>query len=373
MSDLSVLGGAFALVAVLGATERFLLERSRRAVPIRIHVNGTRGKSTTSRLIQAALVEGGIRALSKTTGTAARYVLPNGEEEALKRRAAANIREQVATLRRARRENATAAVIECMALQPELQWVSEREMIQSTIGVVTNARLDHVELMGRSLREIALTLGNTVPEGSVLVTGDSFVACVLAERARELGTEIILAPPLDTASSGNSPSWWAEDAGIALEVARRCGISDEVAIRGMRRAAPDPGAARSLDLASGIAVLDASAANDPESLLELIEEDGGRERPLLLVYNHRSDRLPRLASFLAAGLPGELIVTGDAPGSLMLKRLTRGLRPPAFVPRRGLAGAIAARRDAAVAAGMAAPRIVLCGNTKGMTAPSRLP
>lgn len=367
MNSLPILGGALALASLLGSVERISLERSRRDLPHRIHVNGTRGKSTTTRLIRAALAEGGVRALSKTTGTMARYVLPDGREESIRRRSRANIREQVAALRRARTEGASAAVIECMALRPELQWISEHEMLRSTIGVITNARLDHVELMGRELREIARTLGNTVPENALLVTGDPLVAEVLAERARELGTTLILAQPLSRDAENSLPRWWAEDAGIALEVARRCGISDDAAMRGMATARPDPGAVRVLELAPGVQALDASAANDPASLLELVDEDGGRDRPLLFVYNHRSDRVPRLESFLRAGLPGDILITGEAPGGAVVKRLGHGRTGTKFVRRRELEAALGVRIEAARGAEKSLPRIVLCGNTKGFS------
>jgi UDP-N-acetylmuramyl tripeptide synthase len=42
-----------------------------RAIPIRVHVNGTRGKSSVARLIAAGLRAGDIRTVAKTTGSAA--------------------------------------------------------------------------------------------------------------------------------------------------------------------------------------------------------------------------------------------------------------------------------------------------------------
>ena len=51
-----------------------------RAVPLRIHVAGTRGKSTTTRLIAAGLRAGGRRVLAKTTGSEPRLILPDGSE-----------------------------------------------------------------------------------------------------------------------------------------------------------------------------------------------------------------------------------------------------------------------------------------------------
>ncbi|HPG96753.1 MAG TPA: poly-gamma-glutamate synthase PgsB, partial [Rectinema sp.] len=51
--------------------------RRLKAVPIRILVNGTRGKSTVTRLIAAGLAAGGLRVYAKTTGSAARIILPD--------------------------------------------------------------------------------------------------------------------------------------------------------------------------------------------------------------------------------------------------------------------------------------------------------
>src|SRR5512139_3652667 len=94
--------------------ERLARDRALAAIPIRIHVNGTRGKSTVTRYIAAALREGGVRTVAKTTGTAPRLILPDGRERAVRRRAPASIREQLWLLREAHRLQATAVVIECM-------------------------------------------------------------------------------------------------------------------------------------------------------------------------------------------------------------------------------------------------------------------
>ena len=48
-----------------------------------------------------------------------------------------------------------ALVIECMALKPEYQEVSERMIVRSNIGVLTNVREDHQDVMGETLPEIA--------------------------------------------------------------------------------------------------------------------------------------------------------------------------------------------------------------------------
>ena len=60
-----------------------------------------------------------------------------------------------------------------MALEPHLQEVSERVMVRSTIGVITNVRPDHFEVMGRSLDRVAQALSGTIPAAAVLVTPSS--------------------------------------------------------------------------------------------------------------------------------------------------------------------------------------------------------
>src|ERR1700722_13098495 len=82
-----------------------------RAVPVRIHVAGTRGKSTTTRLIAAGLRAGGRRVVAKTTGTEPRLILPDGHEEPIRRRGPASVREQMRFFAQAARCGADTAVV----------------------------------------------------------------------------------------------------------------------------------------------------------------------------------------------------------------------------------------------------------------------
>src|SRR5262245_18045877 len=108
--------------------------RALRAIPVRIHVAGTRGKSTTTRLIAAALRAGGRKVVAKTTGSEPRLILPDGREEAWPRRGPASVREQVRFIARAVEIGADTIVAECMAIRPELVLASERHLIQAKIG-----------------------------------------------------------------------------------------------------------------------------------------------------------------------------------------------------------------------------------------------
>lgn len=376
-----VAGACLALLLVLGVWERLARNRAHRVVPIRIHVNGTRGKSTVTRLIWGALREAGVPTLAKTTGTAARLLLPDGSERPVRRLAPPSIREQLWLLRAARRAGARAVVAECMAIQPELQWVSERHMVSATIGVITNVRADHTDTMGSTLGEIASSLANTTPVNGVLVVGDRSSLAVFQQRAAALDTRVVTAE-IDGREGDDRAEWERANEGVALAVTRQLGIPDPVALAGMRKAAPDPGALRAGTILVGgrqVRIVDATAANDPESLELLLagiraNDGSARDLPItsrlagwVAVYHHREDRPLRLRDFAAMSQfiqsACRLVVTGDRPGVTLWRfvRVRRGGRPVEFLARRRLAGGLARIFEN----GPDASGVVFCGNTKG--------
>ena len=68
------------LLIAAGAAESHRHRRRLEQIPTRIHVNGTRGKSSVARLIAAGLRESGLRTCCKTTGTLPQMILPDGSE-----------------------------------------------------------------------------------------------------------------------------------------------------------------------------------------------------------------------------------------------------------------------------------------------------
>ena len=145
-------------------------ERVLARIPVRVHVNGTRGKSSTTRLIAGGLRAGGRRVFAKTTGTMARMIRPDGSEANVYRVGGANIIEQTRVVRRAVEAGAEALVVECMAVAPDLQPLCELRLIRSTVGVITNARADHLDVMGPSVDDVARALAQTAPRDGHLFT-----------------------------------------------------------------------------------------------------------------------------------------------------------------------------------------------------------
>ena len=68
------------LIVVLGLVEYRGHQKTIGRIPHRIHVNGTRGKSSVTRLITGGLQRGTMKVMGKTTGTMPCYLLPSGKQ-----------------------------------------------------------------------------------------------------------------------------------------------------------------------------------------------------------------------------------------------------------------------------------------------------
>lgn len=283
---------------------------------VRIHVNGIRGKSTVTRLVAAVLREGSYVALGKTTGSAARVILPTGEERPIRRRGAATINEQVDVVAEHVLPEVDALVAECMAVRPLYQRYSQDFMIRSDVTVITNVRLDHQEEMGETLEEIADSLCETVPWDGVLVTAedrphlrDRLRAAAEARRSR-----FVYADPagvLDEDMAGFDYIQFKENVAIGLAVADMLGIPRRRAVEGMWKSVPDVGVVRlrTYDV-QGKQVLwvPLFAANDRESVIFTFENLADRfppGAPVIGILNNRADR-GRRAELFAHMVPDDL-------------------------------------------------------------------
>ncbi|MCL4500399.1 MAG: poly-gamma-glutamate synthase PgsB, partial [Deltaproteobacteria bacterium] len=292
----------FVVLVFLGAQEAFSHKRHLAKIPIRIHVNGTRGKSSVVRLITGGLREQGIRTCAKTTGTLARFILPDGSECPVFRPGGANIIEQVRVVAIAAANQAQAVVVECMALQPLLQWLCEARFVKATHGVITNAREDHLDIMGPEEDQVALALAGTTPIRAKLFTADARHIGIFEKAARDRGTRLIAVGPEEVAAISDeemarfSYIEHKENVALALKVCLDLGLSRETALKGMWQAAADPGALTFSTIrffGRSIYFVNAFAANDPESTrtlwdLALAQHADAEKR--IVIFNCRADR-----------------------------------------------------------------------------------
>ena len=94
ISPLLILGALATVLVISGLLEFKYHQFSLSEIPIRIHVNGTRGKSSVTRLIAAGLRAGGKRTFAKTTGTAPRVIDSKGIDRIIHRLIKPSIGEQ---------------------------------------------------------------------------------------------------------------------------------------------------------------------------------------------------------------------------------------------------------------------------------------
>lgn len=344
--DFWLIIGVFAILCVYLIIENIVHNISIKSIPIRIHVNGTRGKSSVVRLIAAGVRAGGYRTVAKTTGTLARYIDVDGSETPIFRIGFSNIAEQVKIMFKARRAKADAIVIECMALQPLLQSLCELKLVKATHGVLTNARPDHLDVMGPTERDVAKALAATVPVEAKYFTAEDIHLDFFEYACKERGTELIAAIAQDAEKISDEEinkfvySEFKINVALALKVTDDLGIPREIALKGMWEATPDPGAMTEYNFNiknAEINFANAFAANDPVSTKmlwdKLCDKYSGCDKKVLVV-NCRDDREDRSKQMAEAALGWQkqdliiLIGTGTEVFTSFYKKYAKSLNKP---------------------------------------------
>ena len=270
---------ALGVLLIAGIVEQRRHQRNLDTIPSRILVNGIRGKSSVTRLCAGALRAGGLTVVAKTTGTAARFIHPDATEEPVHRKfGIANVVEQIGIVRQAAAAQPDVLVMECMAVMPALQEINQTKLIQSTIGVLSNVREDHLQEMGPTLQDVARSLSRSMPVGGVCVTAERDLLDVLQEEADKRSCQLIAVSSEDITDddmAGFSYHSFKENVAIALEVARLLGVPRELALKGMWQAPPDPGVLTVESYRFGSKTLrfaNVFAANDPRSTVMNVQQ-----------------------------------------------------------------------------------------------------
>ncbi len=277
-------------------------------VPHRIHVNGIRGKSTVTRLIAGMLREADLVTVGKSTGSFAAVIAPDGQDHPIQRNGSPTILEQIQVVKDWVSPFVDAIVMECMAINPRYQKVSEERIIRSTIGVITNVREDHQDVMGETLPEIARSLMSSCPKNGILITAEQNpeILEIMAQEARRKGTSLIVADPAkvrpEEVAAFDFISF-EENIAIVLAIAELLNIPRHVAMTGMVKAPADPGVLRIERYTIGgknLTWANLFAVNDRESMVAAAK----KLRPYIAdntttvgILNNRSDRQRRAIQF----------------------------------------------------------------------------
>jgi gamma-polyglutamate synthase len=374
-----------AILLVHWIVERAVLARRRRAVPLRICVTGTRGKSTVVRLLAAILRQSGRNVLAKTTGSKPVLILPDGAEREIARFGRPSILEQKRVLAAAARMGADTVVAEMMSIRAENLRAESVSVFRPGILAITNVRLDHLDDMGRTKVAIAATLAAAAPPGGTTFVLEEEAYPAFAEAAKKRSGTIVRVPKGDAARASASadalpetPDGAAAAAGefpdnarLAGAIAASLGIPAEAIAAGLAAARPDFGALRLWKAreAGGRALYLASvfAANEPESSAEAIAALRARHPALpskaVALLNLRADRGDRTEQWLQALEDGffapfdSLVFIGDHARALgrrkWARRLGRSVSPAAAGAPRPAVSAIPGRDPARIMTSLA--------------------
>jgi poly-gamma-glutamate synthase PgsB/CapB len=331
-----VLGITIAAFAYL-LVEAALLRRAAHAIPQRIVVTGSRGKSSLVQTLLAGIREEEPASWGKITGDIPSVLVPHGTNRILPRRGPAHLREQARFLWSCRRQRARCVVVESMSISPEAM-AAEMRLIRPTLVVVTNVRDDHRETLGGDPDGQRTAYLESLPARCTWLTLDAELLAFTARSSRYPAPVRVAA---EDDSHGDIRSEMFSAAEAALEV---LGWNTEGA-RGAAQAA----AARIVMqprnvvfLGEDTTLLDAFSANDPESLARLWAEwrrDSGDVSKWSVLLNTRADRPIRTRQFCdwlsSRHDVDEVYVTGSHSSTatrLLRRERLRATRLPSGVP-----------------------------------------
>ncbi len=316
--------------------EKVRHEKRVHSIPVRIWVNGTRGKSSVTRLIAAGLRASGTKVIAKTTGTSARIIMDDGSEAPIVRLGMANIREQMRMIKKMAIRKPDAVTFECMALRPDLQKTESTRIIQPTIVVITNVRPDHLDVMGPSVRDVAHAFVNAVPSGCHLFCTKSelmkdFIPHLQKRNVTVIFSDASTVTPRELEQFRYDEH--KENVAIALDVCTHLHADRKKALDGMCAMQPDPGVLKKSILrlnGKTVTLVNAMAANDPESTFHIWESIDKNFSQINVLVNCREDRLERtsrLAELFKDQICADNYILTGAGTKVLLRRLKRIVNP----------------------------------------------
>lgn len=314
-------------ILLLGILEKIKQRRNLKKIPIRININGIRGKSTITRFIYAILKEDGYKVIAKTTGTDARilYWDEDKEEPIIRKPQGANIGEQKAITKKAVKKKANALVTECMAVNPDYQITFQNQLVRANIGVIVNVLEDHLDVMGPTTNEIADAFTATIPKNGKTIAMEDEYTDFFNHVSKKRNSDFVAVDKNKIAEEYLRKFDYIvfpDNVAIALGVSEALNIDKEVALRGMLNAPPDVGAVKVKYFEENNTqnvFVNAFAANEPQSSLAILNKVHEYNYPfekVVIVLNCRSDRLDRTALFVEKFIPDiqidTLICTGKS-------------------------------------------------------------
>jgi poly-gamma-glutamate synthase PgsB/CapB len=299
-------------------------ERAKKAIPLRILVTGTRGKSGTVRLLHNMFMEAGKPTFGKVTGTTAVELHTDGTETPTVRFGAAGVSEMPEAVIRAAKEGADVGVFECMAITPRLISLVAKSHVTPHVVIIPSIRLDHLEEEGLTISEIATNIVKSLNGCEYLVAGVDQPEVVKAFETHcvEEGITFIQARP--TPATPIVPGHHPTNVAVALAVCEIAGIDRHDATRHLEATSLEPRALTMMSVVSDegtVNVIDLGAANDPQSAWEALESCCLEGRAVVPLMVNRWERPLRSVVFACSILGRFPLVVATGPLTLWMRKL----------------------------------------------------
>lgn len=270
----------------------------------RILVTGTRGKSSTVRLVHAMLAEAGLRPWGRVTGTVTEELTPVGDVIAIDRKGQHSVVEMFDTLARAQQNDSRSLICECMAVKPDLIELTQKVFLRADIAVITNIRADHLEDEGLNLEEIASSLCTVAGNRTLVLSSESDPAIrnLLQQGVETRGGRLLFTSgrDVDKRIVHLFPDEHPDNIAIALAIADQLHISRDIAIEGMRKATHEPfalerSAHRATFQSKELLFSNLGTINDPESARQALNVVKSK-RPEFDVHGEGNSRVALIMS-----------------------------------------------------------------------------
>ena len=292
---------ALIIVISLLTLESFIVKKRVSGITLRIHVNGTRGKSSVTEYIAAGL-SNDKKVLAKITGIKPTIIYPGGTNEVIKRNGRARVQEQFKLVHLASKLKADALVLECMSILPELQKL-ESKVLSPHIYIITNIRDDHQEEMGNSLLEQAEAICSAIPYNATVLTSEEHFLPLINKYAKSRNSKVVSINSLDEKYSSLAPEGiFIPNIAIAMAACIYAGVNADLAFNNILKLINKKPAPfiklkvndKQIIFINGFAVNDVPSVDDFQMKWNKKFMDA---EELILILNTRNDRPLRSVQF----------------------------------------------------------------------------
>jgi gamma-polyglutamate synthase len=290
------------LVFILLMLEKYFVRQRVGRIKIRVHVNGTRGKSSVTEYIAAGLRCAGYNTVSKITGVVPTVFFSNTVFQTVNRKGPARVQEQIKIINLTVRNVSEALVLECMSISPELQRMESR-IFKPHIYVITNIREDHLEQMGETIDQEVESICSAIPKDSLVVTSEKRYLKEITSFACLRNSKVISTESLDDNLSFQIPlGVFESNVTLAVKVCEILKIDSIKAFHSICDYAVKKKSAM-IDLKVGdfnVKFLDGFSVNDVQSASDFLNYWQNKLRAfkdMIILLNVRADRPLRSVEF----------------------------------------------------------------------------